>query len=464
MRVNKTLKTKKFTNIIKVKSKMYLEYKCNFCILNFSNRSDRKEHIKTHLKQTCCINCDKTIIEIDGEWYEIKQHTCDNSNIIDSNIDFQKESIKIEDSWITENEKPLEKICILKNQIADTQIVKNPLIKNENIESDDSKQNTRESFLENLTDFNASAKVNTDSNDYEEIIQIDNTNRENKSNTFTCIECNISFSRRHSLKRHRITVHNLDVTVKCHTCCQIFQTKKLYLQHCEEFHKGRPYGCELCEKRFKRNFDLTVHKERHLDINEVTCEVCQKKFKTKFSLVNHFKVHSNTGRFPCNTCNKVFKRAKGLQVHVQAFHEGKIFHKCKICGKNCTSKGNLQVHESTHSTSWSFICSYCGRGFNQKSNLNEHINIHTGEKPFECTVCGKRVTQKRQLLAHMRIHTRERPYKCGIGDCDRAYINFIDLKRHKYSQHGVYINKHVCEICEKIFPEKKLLRKHMEKH
>lgn len=111
-----------------------------------------------------------------------------------------------------------------------------------------------------------------------------------------------------------------------------------------------------------------------------------------------------------------------------------------------------------------FSLSYCGRGFNQLHNLKEHQNRHTGERPYKCEQCGKTFGRKTNLTAHTRVHTGEKPFKCNIEGCDRAYMFEIDLKRHKYSIHRIFTKKHICPICSKVYPENKLLKKHLDLH
>lgn len=87
-----------------------------------------------------------------------------------------------------------------------------------------------------------------------------------------------------------------------------------------------------------------------------------------------------------------------------------------------------------------------------------------GARPFVCEVCKKTFHRETLLRNHRRIHTGEKKYRCHIENCERAYMFDIDLKRHKFSAHGIYSKKHPCFICSKIFSENKLLKKHLETH
>lgn len=98
------------------------------------------------------------------------------------------------------------------------------------------------------------------------------------------------------------------------------------------------------------------------------------------------------------------------------------------------------------------------------SFFRSHIKRHSDERNYKCEVCGKDYKSTGNLKSHMRIHTGEKPNKCKIDGCERAYTYCIDLKRHKYSAHGIWTKKYPCQICGKIYPENKLLRKHLLSH
>lgn len=98
------------------------------------------------------------------------------------------------------------------------------------------------------------------------------------------------------------------------------------------------------------------------------------------------------------------------------------------------------------------------------SDYRLHIHTHTQTKTFACKTCAKLFRSPGNLRRHHLVHTGERPAKCPIDGCDRAYMYQIDLKRHKYSAHGIWTKRHPCQACGKEFPEPKILRKHLSTH
>ncbi|XP_031638680.1 zinc finger protein 492-like [Contarinia nasturtii] len=173
-------------------------------------------------------------------------------------------------------------------------------------------------------------------------------------------------------------------------------------------------------------------------------------------------------RIKCRICDRNIWNFN-LESHLQKMHVPNIIVskekiKCETCGKFFANNGNLKIHQAIHSGIKRFVCSYCGKSYRQLFHLTEHMNGHTGEKPYNCDICHKRFGRYQILTAHLRIHTGVKPYKCNIEKCDRAFAYEIDLSRHKYSAHGIIKKKHICSVCAKVFPENKLLKKHLTSH
>lgn len=169
-----------------------------------------------------------------------------------------------------------------------------------------------------------------------------------------------------------------------------------------------------------------------------------------------------------NQHNKNVQNHLPHRKHLKRAHTNadKRMHKtkpeCSICGQTFASIGNLNLHKNIHSDVKRFNCNHCGRGFNQYNHLKEHLNAEEGRRPWKCKLCPKSFIRQPQLKVHQRVHTREKPFKCTIDRCERAYAHEIDLKRHKFGAHGIYTKRHICSFCEKVYPENKLLKRHMQ--
>ena len=61
----------------------------------------------------------------------------------------------------------------------------------------------------------------------------------------------------------------------------------------------KPFGCDLCEKRFTQNKSLTRHMKVH-DDNPVMCSMCDKTCQTPEQMYTHFRgAHGKGYRAPC---------------------------------------------------------------------------------------------------------------------------------------------------------------------
>lgn len=283
-----------------------------------------------------------------------------------------------------------------------------------------------------------------------------------------CEHCNKVLSSYPSYWKHVRAVHKIRPTYQCEVCDQKFNKTQTLWNHLKEAHAANRFMCELCNRTFKYRSKLEEHKERkHLRLS-LTCDICQKRLCNRESLISHMKIHAGTNRkFKCDLCKKAFNTKVLVTQHKQIEHEGQVLYGCGTCGKSCKSKGMLLIHEKMHRDVREFVCDHCGLKFRAKQILQQHINTHTGMKPYLCTTCGKAFSHISQLSSHKRIHTKEKMYKCDIGDCDRAFMNCTNRKRHRFTVHGVILDnekRHICHICSKVYPLKEMLVNHLKSH
>lgn len=79
------------------------------------------------------------------------------------------------------------------------------------------------------------------------------------------------------------------------------------------------FQCDICEKKFKRNYNLTQHKEKvhSKEVRRVMCSLCKKK--QLFSTITNLRVHKK--RFHAN--KKLTKKQRKL-VWVTIKNPGKF--------------------------------------------------------------------------------------------------------------------------------------------
>lgn len=282
--------------------------------------------------------------------------------------------------------------------------------------------------------------------------------------SLTCSKCNKQFPSRTNLLTHIQVVHTNE-RLKCTVagCDKIFKTNAGIVGHIQNIHPEEIKQCDVCQKSFYSEEKLAEHRLNHSKSEKISfdCNLCDKMFPNKHALRVHLTQHEKD--FSCNVCNEKFSSVKQMMQHRER-HGKKPSITCRFkgCNEVFENRREFIVHSNQHPNSErkKFICSYCGKAMSSMAYLKDHVNIHTGKRPYQCAFCEKRFSKDGSLRRHHMIHTGAKPYVCQIEGCNNAYRDSIDLKRHKFSAHNIYTKKHICSICTKIFPERKLLTKH----
>ena len=69
-------------------------------------------------------------------------------------------------------------------------------------------------------------------------------------------------------------------------------------------HTGEtPYECEICNKAFYSNSDLTKHTRVHTGEKPYSCDVCQKSCTTSSALSKHNKTAAHIEKMKCENRN-----------------------------------------------------------------------------------------------------------------------------------------------------------------
>ncbi|KAM9806646.1 zinc finger protein 1035 [Syngnathus typhle] len=149
----------------------------------------------------------------------------------------------------------------------------------------------------------------------------------------------------------------IDVTVEdshhCSNCAMQFASKSLLLEHQNKVHlKETPFKCKYCAKYFANIHSLKRHK---LNLHEkskqskLKCPHCSSQFDKAEDLSLHMRMHAEhqVGQHRCDMCYKSFTHASQLLRH-QESHVGQIVYECTECDKAFAFPHLLEEHQRTH--------------------------------------------------------------------------------------------------------------------
>lgn len=167
-------------------------------------------------------------------------------------------------------------------------------------------------------------------------------------------------------------------TFRCHECGKIYLKKKDLRNHLVSHTVSRKLFCSLCNKTFKRKYELTVHKRSHEKPN-FQCDICSKMFIHKSHLTCHRRKHLHDYVEYCKECNKGFVSRAAYRNHLNV-HHNKIFHICDVCGVKLSSISALNEHKTVHLPGYGVerkhICDTCGKSYLRARNLRSHLKYH----------------------------------------------------------------------------------------
>ena len=159
----------------------------------------------------------------------------------------------------------------------------------------------------------------------------------------------------------------------------------------------------------------------------LSCDICGKVCTSKGNLLRHSRVHTEEKPFSCEFCVKRFSQKSNLEQHTRKHTGG-------VCGKRFSVKSMSKLHEKTHENVFEPMKikkekpSSSEKDF--KTQLVKQEMIFTSkESPFVCAFCAKPFSYKSSLIRHERLHTGEKPYPCGL--CGKQYSDSSARCKHE---------------------------------
>src|SRR5699024_4146862 len=215
---------------------------------------------------------------------------------------------------------------------------------------------------------------------------------------------------------------------------------------------------------------LIIHQRSHSCERPYKCTECGLAFARNWLLTSHQSVHTGEKPYQCTECSSEDRNERNVKAHELRFHADMIqseggtdngvkkhkLHQSTECHKAYSNKGNLIVHQRSHTGERPYQCTECGPAFARIWLLTNHQSVHTGDKPYQCTECDKAFAKKSNLTVHQRTHTGEKPFQCA--ECGKAFNFKSNLKTHQLRAHSDKIaqshRETVANECQK--PKKKL--------
>ncbi|CAH4032393.1 unnamed protein product [Pieris brassicae] len=136
---------------------------------------------------------------------------------------------------------------------------------------------------------------------------------------YTCDACHRGFDTTQFLTEHK-TIHQKQ-NLECHMCSEKLPNREKYYAHINEHDTDGKFKCTQCTFGCKRKSALLKHQEIHLSKKKnVQCMVCDKIFPRESRLIYHMRSHTNSRPFGCDLCVKKFFNKQNLIKHYKDKH------------------------------------------------------------------------------------------------------------------------------------------------
>lgn len=134
-----------------------------------------------------------------------------------------------------------------------------------------------------------------------------------------CDVCGKMYTSPESLYKHRRVMHFNEYKFKCPKCWQKLISQESLDNHLES-HKVL-HSCDECDLKFTKKYYVTRHKKRvHMVEKNKLCPVCGKRFLCMATLRVHYLTHAKVKPYLCNVCGFSFTQRSSMMLHWKRKH------------------------------------------------------------------------------------------------------------------------------------------------
>ena len=162
-------------------------------------------------------------------------------------------------------------------------------------------------------------------------------------------------------------------TFKCSECKAVETWIHKLNEHHRQMHN--PQMCGICNRTFALTSSLSRHMCDH-DKRRFHCNQCDYSCHFESELETHKIIHRKNPSYQCMhaKCGKWFRRNWDLTLHLQK-HDGKEQkYDYKGCKFVTATKKQLKEHQKKHSDDFPYECKICNKGFQYRSGLKCHCD------------------------------------------------------------------------------------------
>ena len=299
--------------------------------------------------------------------------------------------------------------------------------------------------------------------------------------------CGRKYSKKESLQTHFVT-HTGDSKLRCHLggCAGkvVYLSTRALTQHIQAHHTfERPFGCKLCDRRFRLQHHLNYHMKHVHSIEE------KKKLPKRHSVSKSSSARatsSTAGTRAITSGNSQPESAAGQRVRSRFMDLSKTTHTpdpTQTPDADQQFSGLRLLADASSSQIDSFDDEAVTTGIAPVPNLpsdqyqaeqspdltdtRKWIMVdNSQERPYKCGYpkgCDKTYLRRHNLTRHFVKHTGTSKFKCPHPECagNEYFGEGALLKRHIIIKHTRY-RPLQCELCDRRFKLQHHLKYHLQ--